>query len=156
MDEGGSEACGARRLPEGLGALLRVAVADMDGCRGDPRYRLRMGAWHMPGRVGGVEGAPCEVCLAGAVMARSLGADPEEWLAPAEWTEDTRARLRALDLMRLGRVGEAFDRIGRRRPRGLRARRPMPGYDGDGGPVAYGAFRDALLELACDLEQAGA
>lgn len=57
------------QLPEKPSELIRAAIADLEAVEALPaQYRVNMGKWHIV-RSGG---QPCEVCLAGAVMARRL------------------------------------------------------------------------------------
>ena len=123
-------------LPDTLGALLRVGLDDLRACEADAGYRIDMACWHTPdpvpddGPVGGRTAGPCAVCLAGAVMARSLGADPARSASPAglvdrapgaAWMEvETTAwdasgrtydKLSALDDLRCGRASAAGGRM---------------------------------------------
>jgi hypothetical protein len=55
-------------LPDKTSELLEVALRDLEACEADPKYRVAMHTWHhylTPEDV-------CLVCLAGAVMAKSL------------------------------------------------------------------------------------
>lgn len=79
--------------------LIRAALVDLQACVQDPRYVVNMEDWHEPGY-----GGPCQVCLAGAVMAKSLRADVSDTAGPYAFPELIRARLRALDSFREGCV----------------------------------------------------
>jgi hypothetical protein len=100
------------RLPNKLSALLRIAVKDAKACEADPRYKLAMDTWHTPRSPGGV----CEVCLAGSVMAKTLGLRRDVSASPYSYTTSVERRLRALDYMRMGEfdyaAGELDLRIG--------------------------------------------
>jgi hypothetical protein len=84
---------GANTLHE----VLRLALDDFTAVLGDARYSINLNAWHVPsGR--------CEICLAGSVIARSLGAPVDLWLNPDDFTDDIEVRLMALDNLRSGNV----------------------------------------------------
>jgi hypothetical protein len=94
-----------------LAALLKVAIADLEQVAADGRYELRMNVWHRPGTT---IKPSCQVCLAGAVIARSLNGSPQEELTPLDFPEEIAARLDALNYMRMGRMevaGRAFYRV---------------------------------------------
>ena len=61
-------------LPDKLSCLLRLSVADAQRCEADPQYVLNMLLWHQT-RAGEPR---CQVCMAGAIMAQTLGTDPHE------------------------------------------------------------------------------
>lgn len=52
--------------PKRMSEAIRMAVADLEAVEKLPQYRIDMGAWHEPAPDG-----LCEVCFAGAVMART-------------------------------------------------------------------------------------
>ena len=84
------------KLPEKLSDLLRLAVRDAQACEADPRYVLYMGEWHRRA------GAHCYVCMAGAIMAQTLGADAGANAMPIDFGTSTRMRLRNVDFLRKG------------------------------------------------------
>lgn len=88
-------------LPNKLSDLLELAVRDSLKCEAEPaRYRLDMGSWHSPGRDG-----ICHVCLAGAVLAQTLGVAADEWV---NWTDvKGQAKLQAINEMRVGSFDDA-------------------------------------------------
>ena len=67
-------------LPEKPSAFLRHAVSDLKKCEDDPNYRVTMYNFHSPNMDGRVF-----VCLAGAVMAKSLNANPYRWMTPGDF-----------------------------------------------------------------------
>ena len=91
-------------LPERPGALLRVALRDLRHVERDPRYEVQMGFWHTGTAQWGAGDDPCAVCLAGAVMARTLGADPGVLRRPWDYSEEVGRKLIALDALRCGSV----------------------------------------------------
>ena len=88
----------AGRLPRVPSELLRRALEDLDACARDSRYKIDMAQYHKSES----EGA-CSVCLAGAVMAKSLHAHPHESFGPKHFPGDTAALL-ALDYFRKGDI----------------------------------------------------
>ena len=139
------------RLPEGLSGLLRVGIDDVGRCERDGRYRVDMLAWHRPVRSPEAgEEALCEVCAAGAVMAKSL-ALPPAWGANAyakgvgpdlecveDWGEEVTRKLLALDRLRRGEVLEALREMHEEVPEALEVRaqgmdREIASYEEDAG-----------------------
>ena len=99
----------ANALPETPSALIRLALDDLRKVERDPRYEVWMGYWHTG--TGHPERTRCCVCLAGAVMAGTLGAQPSDALCPGSYDEGTRGRLEALDYFRKGHAGGALMRF---------------------------------------------
>lgn len=140
-----------------LSAVIRVALEDLARVEIDPRYKVDMGVWHdqiVPGR--------CYVCLAGAVMAGTMGVQPWQDIdspieAVAIWiggdvgamAKSIHARMWALNRVRTGDIGVALARIGADRPVGVEWPAVTP-YDDD--PAA---FRRDLLKVAAALEERG-
>lgn len=56
--------------------LIRKALEDLEKCRRDPDYEIDFLSWHQPHH--GV----CRVCLAGAYLAKTLGANPRYKVNP--------------------------------------------------------------------------
>lgn len=83
------------RLPTKLSQLLCMAVEDARAIAKTPGYRLKMNVWHAP------KGRTCDVCMAGAVMARHLRASPEERRTPPDYPKGSDS-LRAINFMRAG------------------------------------------------------
>lgn len=121
------------KLPHKPSAPLRLALDDLEKAARDPRYEVNMGAWHDPMDD---EAGKCAVCLAGAAMAGTLGADPDAYFAPEDFPECT-GRLEALESLRcfdleqaLGEVGVDLDQEYRRLGN-PRAPTSASGADGD-------------------------
>lgn len=55
--------------PDKLWQLLELAYADFKSIESDPEYRISMFVYHNNRKAT----QPCTVCMAGAVMARTLG-----------------------------------------------------------------------------------
>jgi hypothetical protein len=85
-------------LPDLPSALIVVALADLAKVEADPRYAVNMSWWHRPKD----KSRRCVVCLAGAVMAKTLGSDPTKYLAPYSFDRDVAQKLNALDAFRVG------------------------------------------------------
>jgi hypothetical protein len=90
------------QLPNKLSALLRLAVADAQKCEAMPEtYVLDMSNWHAP------DGAGCNVCMAGAVIAQTLLIPPSEDVGYNSFGEEKRRALGAIDDMRTGAFATA-------------------------------------------------
>lgn len=101
----------SKKLPDKLSDLIRVAVADMRKVAKNPAYVLDAYTWHEPREADDGSLGPCLVCMAGAVMAGTLGSDPEEPLSTGDFEEYESNRLDALDDVRTGHCLEALIRI---------------------------------------------
>lgn len=87
-------------LPARASDLLDVALRDLQACEQDPRFHIDMGTWFSPN---GDE--TCGVCLAGAVMAKSLGQGFSIALLPASFRDPAIERaLLAINSFRVGYV----------------------------------------------------
>ena len=134
-------------LPDKPSELIRLALADLRKCEADPRYVIDMAEWHRP-----VTSELCSVCLAGSVMARSLGRDIWIDLVPSTFESDTRNKLHALDYFRSGHVGLALATM--KAPEEIISRiefdRKITPYDS-----SVMRFYKDMARLADDLEKAG-
>ena len=100
-------------LPTHPSRLIRVALADLSAIEADDRYVVNMSDWHAPitdnyGR------KVCSVCLAGAVMAKTVGVPHEQAISTADLDQYDRVegRLRALDFFRLGEISAGLEMLG--------------------------------------------
>ena len=103
-------------LPHLPSALLRIALDDLAKTEADPAYSIRMSNWHAP------DGNVCNVCLAGSVIAKSLGVAPTESLIPSTKSglkDEDRKALIALDYFRMGEIDSAYVKLGRTKPTDL-------------------------------------
>ena len=90
-----------------LGQLLRLAYEDMEKIKINNRYRFDVHLWHEITGEDEYEDRPrCSVCIAGAIMANTLGADPARCYTPREFGGRTRDLLDAIDCIRLGGESE--------------------------------------------------
>jgi len=102
-------------LPNKLSDLLELAVRDVQKCEADKkRFALHMGNWHRPDAGKGV----CVVCMAGAVMAQTVGVPDDEQrdvfqgLACAPDIEPHRAAFNAVNELRISKVQSAATELG--------------------------------------------
>lgn len=88
--------------------LLETGLNDLHAAYKDPSYIIDMGEWHRP-LLPGQDGT-CRACLAGAVMAMSLGTPRSQMVIPEFFCDDPGVpeALHALDYMRMGNLGDAF------------------------------------------------
>lgn len=90
--------------------LLEAAIDDARLL--DPEhYQPVSFAWHSPD-----EDGPCQVCLAGSLMAKTLKVAPHQMLTPYRFPEDTQRMLLAVEYMRSGNWYLAFIRFYRVHP----------------------------------------
>lgn len=83
-------------LPSKLSDLLELAVRDAQKCEAQPeRFRLDMGKWHSP-----LNSGVCAVCMAGAVLAQTVGMGDDKEII---WSDlDDWSGVRAINEMRTG------------------------------------------------------
>lgn len=79
--------------------LMRQAIHDLERAEADSRYSVSMWLWHDEFN------GQCAVCLAGAVIAFSLGMEPNKCASPSTYSHDyIWSRLHALDDFRTGDI----------------------------------------------------
>ncbi len=107
-------------LKELFSDLIDDGLVDMEKCEVSVKYSIDMdNNWHEPGDdvlLKDGTPAPCEVCFAGAVIAMTLGEEPDQSSAPAYFDVDTRMKLKALNWLRQGKLEQAY----------ISMNRPMP------------------------------
>lgn len=130
-------------LPDKPSALIRLALADLVKCERSKKYRIDMEFWHMPN-------SQCAVCLAGAVIAKTLGADSGRYVGPSDFLNDTYRKLCALNAFRTGSCRAGFEYLRRSVIRGRSFYRDIVDYEDD--PKE---FKRDMRKLAADLEEAG-
>lgn len=134
-----------KQLPDLPSALLRVALADLEAVEAQPdRYRVEMGTWHEPDK----EAQVCLVCMAGAVMAKTLGISDKEDLVPAE-TEDEN-KLNAINEFRIGLISHGLSLLDFHKPLGMAYSRHASKYHEE--PKA---FKQYIRNLIAEFEAAG-
>lgn len=83
-------------LPNKLSDLLELAVRDVQKCEAEPtRFRIDMGRWHTP-----LLSGTCAVCMAGAVLAQTIGVADGQYVAWKRIVEQ--AQLVAINELRTG------------------------------------------------------
>lgn len=97
------------KLPDKPSQLIRVALRDLEKCERSRLYHVDMLDWHRPN-------GHCRVCLAGAVMAKSLGVPHNIKISPFDFEGEVMQKLRALNFFRCGFYDEAFYVLEIKRP----------------------------------------
>lgn len=95
------------QLPDKLSDCLELALRDLEACEADPAYRIYMDDWHWPSK----SKTKCRVCLAGSVMAKTIGVPIGEYASPyglEDCGDHDSSRLSALNDLRLGWLHEAI------------------------------------------------
>jgi hypothetical protein len=133
------------KLPSIPSELIRLAIADLEKIEKNPKYAIYMGDWHAVDSYTG----KCEVCLAGSVMACTLGVSPNIDSDACEFGDDVSAKLYALNDFRTGQIGAAFWSMGIEIPDGLEDQ-DIVSYDSD--PKE---FKRQMLAMADMLESKG-
>jgi hypothetical protein len=131
------------KLPDLPSALIRVALEDLEKCEKDPRYEISMGDFHFAYQ------NKCYVCLAGAVIAQTLGAGHQRDCGPTALVRmgmEREARaMYALDSFRVGRVEEALGYLQIPKPADMPATRAHWHYSSD--PAQFKTDMRALADL---------
>jgi hypothetical protein len=100
-------------LPSKPSALIRVALEDLAQVEKMKKvYRVNMMTFH---ELDWFDNR-CHVCFAGAVMAQTLGSDPNKRTFPEDFDDGIRGKLRALDHFRLGCISKGLAVMGMQRP----------------------------------------
>lgn len=134
-----------KTLPNKPSELIRIALTDLQSCVADPEYYIiNMDTWHEP-----VKNGKCEVCMAGAVMAKTLNIDRERREFPSSLGSKFSSKLCAIDYFRGGYVGLAFMRLLLSFKDGKKYDRIIPSFD------LKDKFFFAMYRLADDLEKDG-
>lgn len=132
------------KLPNKLSELIRVALADLESVEGDPRYLVDMQRWHHPD----FKKNTCQVCLAGSVMAKTLGATIDQFKTYGDYFQGH--KLIALDFVRSGHLHDALHYMACINFQGLPKIVDVPEYDEDSQ-----GFKEALLYIIKILEEKG-
>lgn len=85
-------------LPDKLSDLLDLAVKDCKICEKDDYYVLNMNSWHM------YDGGLCYVCMAGAVMAQTMGVPFNHTTEMKEMPDEIYKKLSHINTMRIGSI----------------------------------------------------
>ena len=94
----------AKKLPDKLGELILVALADAEKVKALPNYDIDMNVWHELA----VDGK-CRVCLAGCVISQTLGQPLDYKYGSNDYSARVHSKMGALDELRKGRVLSALN-----------------------------------------------
>lgn len=139
-----------KTLPNLPSALLNLALDDLELVEKNPAYTIDMMAWHRP------NAKTCSVCLAGSVIAVSLGKKPTSNVMIGDLSGSDRRKLLALNAMRSGLPCLALRYLDIDKTDAAREYMTSKTY---GSITPYiinkAAFKSELRELAAELEKAG-
>lgn len=134
------------KLPAKPSSLIELALKDLALVEKDPKYRVNMYGWHS-GSIG--HSGVCDVCLAGAVMAKTLKVRRITDRNPDGFKDQrTSSRLKALNMFRIGFVDFAFHRLSKKN-KGVKDRQIVQ-YD-----TNKILFKNQMNELIKDLKAVG-
>lgn len=106
-----------KSLPRKPSELLALALKDLAAVERSRKYQVNMHFWHDPKAL---DSGKCAVCLAGVVLAKSLGYTPDEDTYPSLQPEKIAHQLIALDYMRNGEIQSATELLGYKKAPGDR------------------------------------
>lgn len=93
--------------------LIHLALKDLTKVEKSKKYVVNMARWHLPQtkwlKNGPVPTGKCEVCLAGAVMAKSLNSPADENFGPSDFGRVLSGKLQSLNMFRTGYVREGVE-----------------------------------------------
>ena len=113
-------------LPDKPSELLELALSDLEKVERSPRYEVSMNTWHRP-----TKGGVCEVCMAGAVMAKTIKTDRFEQFTDEDFETDAKKKLIALNDFREGSLDIGLKTLGIDHPRFLASEIDVTGYHDD-------------------------
>jgi len=102
-------------LPKLPSKLIEISLSELRKIESDPRYQVNMNYWHVP-----LDGGECHVCLAGAVMAGKLRIPVDQEIVLCQFSSKLSDKLVAIDYLRQGYVGLAFELLGLEKPSKMR------------------------------------
>jgi len=95
-------------LPDKIGDLIRLAVKDLTLCEANPNYSIDMSEWHGYCSDDDV----CYVCLAGCVLAQTVGLPRYQWTdltqRDLDLTKQDREKIVMLDLLRVAKTNISY------------------------------------------------
>ena len=112
------------KLPDKPSDLLALALSDLAKIEASPEYEVNMEDWHQPKKSG-----VCEVCMAAAVMAKTLKVDRFKGYMPCDFETDTGKKLMALEYFCRGDLTYALKTLGFDHPRFLVGEIDAADYD---------------------------
>jgi len=131
-----------KTLPKQPSKLLRLALNDLEKAEQHEDYKVSMNAFHEPNE------GKCIVCLAGCVMAFSLGADKTHLTYP-RYFDGSESQLNALSAFAGGLQWMALDHLGVEQSNILR------GVDFPPYSRSSTGFKQGITTMINDLEKAG-
>jgi hypothetical protein len=94
-----------KSLPNKPSALILLALKDLEQIEASNKYNVNMSTFHSPSyRYNG----KCSVCLAGAVMAKTLNVRPNQYRGPIDMGDPIKRKLYAIDHFRQGGISAGF------------------------------------------------
>ena len=96
------------QLPEKLSELIRLSVSDAKKCEVNPHFVLDMRSWLLYRSADD----KCLICMAGAVMAQTLGDSQYVMRMPRDYSSEVRDKLYAINYARIGTLHDAFGSLG--------------------------------------------
>lgn len=132
-------------LPRKPSKLIRLALADLTRVERSKKYVVDMDHFHFPNF--DPDRVTCSVCFAGAVMAKTLDANPKIFHLPSEYPPKVRDQLAALDQFRQGKVADGLLYLGIAKPQGIGSTRTVFPHESD--PAE---FKADMHKLANHLE----
>lgn len=130
-------------LPDKPSDLIELALRDLNAVAANPEYAVDMKEWHKLSPRDNI----CHVCLAGAVMARTLGFQRERIASWDGLNSTTGKKLRALDFFRSGMIRSGLKRMG--------ITADIPSVDIPEYELDPEGFRNDLQEMANELRGKG-
>lgn len=130
-------------LPNKPSEILELALQDLDLCELDPDYKINMGQWHTGGEI-------CQVCLAGSILAKTIGVPKNISFDPKGFSPSIRCKMDFLEYVRLGYIGKAYNHLQRKRPVGVFSEVSVTYYHTD--PIK---FKTDLRNLISHLKEHG-
>lgn len=100
-----------KRLPNKVSKLVKLAIADLEWVERSKRYSIKMCSW-FPSKKRPIQEGNCSMCLAGAVMLRSLDARKLKKQCPSEFPRSINGKLLALDHLRCGSIDQFLESVG--------------------------------------------
>jgi hypothetical protein len=129
--------------------LIRDAIADLKLQEKTKGVVIDMTKWHLPVKKHGLirSKTVCYQCLAGSTVSRRCCIDISDHIWPHDLPFDVQQKMHALNMFRLGYVGEALHILGLGLPRYMNETITIPSYREN-----RVEFYNAMLRLADNLE----
>jgi len=147
-----------KNLPDKLSDLLKVALLDLEWVESQPeKYMINMAAWYEKSYDPRTGESRCNVCLAGAVMARTLGdkLSSNYMRNPDTYDEDTSKKLKAINFARLGQIENSLKELNQALPKCLPAYMPVLSYGAYSNPppTITNQFKEDIKNIIKKLQE---